>query len=109
MGTQWRRCGGGGQAAAVCRYLPPHVPRLCGAAERSAKRRGATAELVVVEEQAAQPRRRARSERRAERARARVADPVVGDRELLEPGQAELLREPLQPLTLTLTLTLTLP
>ena len=100
-----RRRGGGGAEAVRRRWAggsrvplsTPHVPRLGGAAERTAKRRGAAAELVVVEEQAAQPRRRARAERRAERARARVADSVVGDRELLEPGQAELLREPLQP------------
>ena len=73
------------------------MPRLCerrrgearGAAERAAERRRAAAELVVVEKQAAQPRRRARDERRGERARARVADLVVGDRELLgfrQPG-----------------------
>lgn len=68
------------------------MPRLCerrrgearGAAKRSAERRRAAAELVVIEEQAAQPRRRARGECRSERARARVAELVVGDRELLE-------------------------
>ena len=84
-----RRCSGG--ALVRMRWAGgSRVPRLCGAAERTAKCRGAATELVVVEEQLAQPRRRARAERRGERAYARVAEPVVGDRELLEPGQAEL-------------------
>ena len=60
-----------------------------GAAERAAERGRAAAELVVVEEQAAQPRRRASGERRGERARARVAELVIGDHELLEFRQPE--------------------